>query len=63
MYLSLRVPTDEVTIGVEGNHDTLVAGVRSDGEAAIVVGEELAERFCDDKNLVGRHCNGRRQNR
>ncbi len=34
---------DEVAIGVEGNHDILVAGACSDGEAASVVGEELAE--------------------
>jgi hypothetical protein len=49
--------------GVEGNHDILVAGVCSDEEAASVIGEELAEQFCDDKDLVGRRCNGRRQNR
>ncbi len=54
---------DEVAVGLEGNHDILVAGACFDGEAASVVGEELAERFCDDKDLVGRHCNGRRQNR
>ncbi len=48
---------DEVAIGVEGNHDVLVAGACSDGEADSVVGEELAERFCDNKDLVGRHCN------
>ncbi len=53
---------DEVAIGVEGNHDILVAGARSDGEAASVVSEELAEQLCDDKDSVGRHCNGRRQN-
>jgi hypothetical protein len=34
---------DEVAIGVEGNHDILVAGSSSDGEAASVVGKELAE--------------------
>ncbi len=38
---------DEVAVGVEGNHDILVAGACSDGEAASVIGEELAERFCD----------------
>ncbi len=54
---------DEVAFGVEGNHDILVAGASSDGEAASVVGEELAEQFCYNKDLVGRHCNGRRQNR
>ncbi len=54
---------DEVAIGMEGNHDILVAGVRSDREAASVVGEELAEWFCNGKDLVGMHCNGRRQNR
>jgi hypothetical protein len=41
---------DEVAIGVEGNHDVLVARACSDGEAARVVGEELAERFCDDED-------------
>jgi hypothetical protein len=45
---------DEVAISVEGNHDILVAGACSDREAASVVGEELAERFCDNKDLVGR---------
>ncbi len=54
---------DEVAISMEGNHDILIAGACSDGEVASVVGEELAERFCDDKDLVGRHCNRRRQNR
>ncbi len=53
---------DEVAISVEGNHDILVARACSDGEAASVVGEELAERFCDNEDLVGRCCNGRRQN-
>ncbi len=53
---------DEVAVSMEGNHDILVAGACSDGEAASVVGEELAEQFCDDKDLVGRHCNRRRQN-
>ncbi len=53
---------NEVAISVEGNHDVLVAGACSDGEAAIVVGEELADWFCDDKDLVGRCFNGRRQN-
>ncbi len=33
---------DEVAVGVEDNHDILVAGASSDGEAASVVGEELA---------------------
>ncbi len=51
---------EKITIGVEGNHGILVAGVCSDREAAGVVGEELAEWFCDDKHLVGRHFNGRR---
>ncbi len=54
---------DEVAIGMEGNHDILVARACSDGEAASIVDEELAEWFCDDRNLVGRHCNRRRQNR
>ncbi len=54
---------DEVAIGVEVNHDILVAGVCSDGEVASVVGEELAERFCDNKDLVRRHSKGRMQNR
>jgi hypothetical protein len=49
---------DEVAVGVEGNHDILVAGACSDREVASVVGEELAEQFCDDKDLVGRRCNG-----
>ncbi len=53
---------DEVAIGMEGDHYILVARASSDGEAASVVGEELAERFYYDKNLVGRHCNGRTQN-
>ncbi len=56
------LPEDEVYIGVEGNHDILVARASSDREAASVIGEELAEQFCYDKNLVGRRCNGRRQN-
>ncbi len=34
---------DEVAIGMEGNHDILVARASSYGEAASVVGEELAE--------------------
>jgi hypothetical protein len=51
---------DEIAISVEGNHDILVAKASSDGEAASVVGEELAERFYDDKDLIGRHCNRRR---
>jgi hypothetical protein len=50
----------EVAIGVEGNHDVLVTRACSDGKAASVVGEELAEWLCDDKHLVGRHFNGRR---
>ncbi len=54
---------DEVAIGVESNHDILVAGASSDGEVASVIGEELAERFFYNKDLVGRGCNGRRQNR
>ncbi len=37
---------DEVAVGVEGNHDILVAGASSDGEAVGVIGEELAEQFC-----------------
>ncbi len=48
---------------MEGNHDILVAGASSDEEAASVISEELAKLFCYDKNLVGRCCNGRRQNR
>jgi hypothetical protein len=48
---------NEVAASVEGNHDVLVAGACSDGEAASVVGEELAEWFCDDKHLVGRQIN------
>ena len=54
---------DEIAIGMEGNHDILVTGACSEGEAASVVGKELAEWFCDNRNLVGRRCNGRRQNR
>ncbi len=53
---------DEVAVGVEDNHYKLAAGASSDGEAAGVVGEELAERLCYHKNLVGWCCNGRRQN-
>jgi hypothetical protein len=53
----------EVAMGKEGYHDILVSGASSDGKVASVVGEELAEQFCYDKDLVGRHCNGRRQNR
>ena len=48
---------------MEGNHDILVAGSCSDGEAATVVVEELAEQFCNNEDLVGRYCNGRRWNR
>ncbi len=51
---------DEVAIGVKGNHDVLVAGAHSDGEAARVVGEELAEQFSDNEDLVLRRFNGRR---
>ena len=50
----------EVAFGVEGNHDVLVTEVCSDGEAASVVSEELAERFCESEDLVGKHCNRRR---
>ncbi len=51
---------DEVAIGVEGNHDGLVARACSDGEAASVVGEELAGQFSDNEYLVGRRFIGRR---
>ncbi len=51
---------NEVAVGVEGNHDVLVAGECSHGRAASVVGEELAEWLCDDEHLVGRHFTGRR---
>ncbi len=54
---------NEVAVGVEGNHDVLVAGACSDGEAASVISEELAEWFCDDEDLVGRRFNGRRYTR
>ena len=54
---------NEVAIGMEVNHDVMVARACSNGKAASVVGEELAERFCDYEDLVGRHCNMRRQNR
>jgi hypothetical protein len=37
-----------------------VSDAFSDGEAAHVVGEELAERFCEDGDLIGRCFNGRR---
>ncbi len=37
---------DEVAIGVESDHDILVARGSSDRESASVVGEELAEQFC-----------------
>ena len=53
---------DEVAISMEGNHDVLIARACSDGEVPRVIGEELAERFCDNTDLVGRHCNGRRKN-
>ncbi len=53
---------DEVGIDVDGDHDILVARVCSDGEVASVFGAELAERFCDSKDLAGRCGNGRRQN-
>jgi hypothetical protein len=51
---------NEVAVGREGNHDILVARACSDGEVASVIGEELAEWFCDNKHLVGRRFNGRR---
>ncbi len=51
---------NEVAVGMEGNHDILVAGACSDGEAASVLGEELAEWLRDNEHLVGRHFNGRR---
>ncbi len=51
---------DEVAVGVEGNHDVLVARACTGRESASVVGEELAEWFCNDKTLVGRRCNERR---
>jgi hypothetical protein len=47
---------DEVDVGVKGNHYILVAGASSGGEAANVIGKELAERLCHDKNLVGWCC-------
>jgi hypothetical protein len=53
---------NEFALGVEGNHYILVAGASADREAAGVVGKELAERLCYEKNLVGWHCNWRRQN-
>ncbi len=53
---------NEVAIGVEGNHYILVAGAISDGVAAGVVGKELAEWLCYDKNLVGWCYNRSRQN-
>ncbi len=51
---------NEVAVDVEGNHDILVAGACSDGKAASVVGEKLAEWLCDNEHLVGRRFNGRR---
>jgi hypothetical protein len=54
---------DKVAIGVEGNHDVLVARACSDREVARVVSEELAEQFSEDKDLVGMLFYGRRQNR
>ncbi len=51
---------DEVAISMEGNHYILIARACSDGEAASVIGEELAEQFCDDEDLVGMNCSGRR---
>jgi hypothetical protein len=50
---------NEVAVGMEGNHDVLVAKACSDGEVASVVSEELAEWFCDDKDLVGRRLDRR----
>ncbi len=54
---------DDVAFGVEGNNEVLVAGACSGRVAARVVGEELTEQFCDNKDLVGRHFNKRWQNR
>jgi hypothetical protein len=42
---------NEVAVSVEANHDVLVARACSDGEASSVVGEELAEWFCDGQRL------------
>jgi hypothetical protein len=53
---------DEVAVGMEGDHYILVAGASSDWKAVGVIGKELAERLCYNKNLVGWHCNRRRQN-
>ncbi len=53
---------NEVAVGVEGDHYIMVAGTSSDREEAGVVSKELAERLCYNKNLVGWHCNKRRQN-
>ncbi len=53
---------DEVAIGVEGDYYILVAGASSDRKAVGVVGKELAEQLCYNENLVGWHCNRRRQN-
>ncbi len=47
---------------MKGNHDILVAGACSDREAVSVISEELAQRFCDSKDLIGRRGNGKRQN-
>ncbi len=54
---------DEVVFCMVGNHDILVAGASSDREGASVDGEELAEWFCYDEDLVGTRYNGRRQRR
>jgi hypothetical protein len=43
---------DKVAIGVESNHDILVAGVCSDGEATSVTGKELLSGFVMTKTWL-----------
>ncbi len=43
---------DEVAGGVKSDHYILVAGASSDGEAAGVIGKELAERLCYNKTWL-----------
>jgi hypothetical protein len=45
---------DEIVIGVEGNHDTLVPQTCSHWKAASIIHVQLAEGVHLDKNLIGR---------
>ena len=44
---------DKVGVAVIGEHDVLVAAVRTDGEAAHVIGENLANGLDPNMKLVG----------